>query len=141
MVFDQLKRETECLENSISIYNCALWNHSCKKSFYASPDSPWDAHISPNGEFVVRCETIDNILNGREVSFIKLDVEGAEIEALTGAEQSIKKYMPRLAISIYHNPHDIIDVTSLLMSMVPEYSFAIRHYHSDLIETVLYAFV
>ena len=83
-------------------------------------------------------ESIDNVIK-EEVTFIKLDVEGAELRTLMGAAETIKKYKPRLAISIYHKPEDIYEIPLLLMEYRPDYRFYIRHYTSYIWETVLYA--
>ena len=70
-----------------------------------------------------------------------MDVEGAEKNAILGAENTISRYKPRLAISIYHKPKDIIEIPTLLKELVPEYNFAIRHYSTNVYETVLYAWI
>lgn len=61
--------------------------------------------------------------------------------AILGAEHIISIYKPRLAISIYHKPKDIIEIPILLKELVPEYKFAIRHYSTNAYETVLYAWI
>jgi len=68
-----------------------------------------------------------------------MDVEGAEREALKGSEETIRKHRPRLAISIYHKPDDILKIPEYLLDLIPDYQFAIRHYSSNQTETVLYA--
>jgi hypothetical protein len=73
------------------------------------------------------------------VTFIKMDLEGAELNALKGAEQTIKEQKPKLAISIYHKPEDIWEIPNLLLELVPDYKFYIRHYTLIGAETVLYA--
>jgi hypothetical protein len=73
---------------------------------------------------------------------IKMDIEGAEFEALKGAESLIKKKKPRLAVCVYHKPEDIIDIPFYINSIEPEYKFFIRHNCLvNLTETVLYAVV
>ena len=59
--------------------------------------------------------------------------------ALRGAQRLIRTWRPRLAISIYHKPFDVLEVPDYLLSLVPEYRFRIRHYGAGLFETVLYA--
>jgi FkbM family methyltransferase len=73
---------------------------------------------------------------------IKMDIEGAELEALKGAEELIRKNKPRLAVCVYHKPEDIIDIPFYITSIAPEYRFFIRHNCLvNLTETVLYAVV
>ncbi|MFI3174418.1 MAG: FkbM family methyltransferase [Bacillota bacterium] len=68
-----------------------------------------------------------------------MDIEGAELVALQGGEQTIKKYKPKLAICIYHKPEDVIELFAYIKNLVPEYKFYIRHYSNTQTETVLYA--
>ena len=124
----------------IHFFDQALWDQSKTLSFEAHPQSKWDAHISGSGQFSVPAVTADSILDGEKITFIKLDVEGAELQALKGAKQIILKNHPRMAISIYHHPKDFVSIPLYLLSLVPDYRFAIRHYHSDQIETILYVF-
>lgn len=83
--------------------------------------------------------SIDQTLKGGFASFIKLDIEGAELEALKGARDTIVKYHPTLAISAYHKPEDILELPEYIKSLVPQYKMYLRNYHMDLTETVLYA--
>lgn len=99
------------------------------------------AHVSElAGTEKVPADSIDHVLNGERATFIKMDIEGSEYQALLGAEQTIKKYHPRLAISLYHKPEDVLEIPYLIHKMNPDYRFIIRHYASNMTETVLYAF-
>lgn len=73
------------------------------------------------------------------VTFIKMDVEGVEMEALKGCQNHIKKDRPILAISLYHNVEDIYEIPLFINGIVEEYRFDIRHYTPYHGETVLYA--
>lgn len=90
---------------------------------------------------VVKAIDMDNIIQNDPVTFIKMDIEGGELKALKGAGMVIKRERPKLAISLYHKPEDIIELPLYLLELVPEYKFYIRHYRSDICETVLYAYV
>ncbi|MBQ7480144.1 MAG: FkbM family methyltransferase [Selenomonadaceae bacterium] len=65
------------------------------------------------------------------VDYIKLDVEGAELEALQGACTSIAKWKPKLAISAYHRPEDLHVLAAYIKSIRPDYELAFRHYRVD----------
>ncbi|QSZ68030.1 FkbM family methyltransferase [Methanofollis aquaemaris] len=75
------------------------------------------------------------------VDFIKMDIEGAELPALAGAEKSIREFRPDLAISVYHRADDLTEVPIFLASLVPEYRMYLRHYTPGPDESVLYATV
>jgi FkbM family methyltransferase len=84
-------------------------------------------------------DTIDNVLQGRRVTYVSMDIEGAERNALVGGEQSIRKWRPRIAVCVYHRREDLFDLILLLKSFVPQYRFYLRHYTDNQTETVLYA--
>jgi len=69
-----------------------------------------------------------------------MDIEGAEKEALIGAEQIIRKVKPKLAICVYHKPEDIYELTRLIYNFNPNYKFALRQQANLLAETVVYAY-
>lgn len=73
------------------------------------------------------------------VSFIKMDIEGAEMEALKGARNTILRNKPKLAICIYHKKEDLWEIPYFIKKLVPEYRIYIRHYSNCETETVLYA--
>lgn len=74
------------------------------------------------------------------VTFIKMDVECEEINALLGCQKHIKEEKPKLAIAIYHVVSDIWEIPRLIKSMNPNYKLYMRHYRHDVAwETVVYA--
>jgi FkbM family methyltransferase len=84
---------------------------------------------------------IDDIGNNQKISFIKMDIEGAELEALKGAERVLRRDKPKLAISLYHKKTDIYEIPLFIHSICPEYKIYIRHFSSNLCETVMLAYV
>lgn len=83
---------------------------------------------------------LDSVVKGEEVSFIKMDIEGAEEKALSGAKRIITEQKPKLAICVYHKTEDIIELPALVLSMRPDYKLAFRHYSANSAsETVVYA--
>ncbi|EDC9939393.1 FkbM family methyltransferase [Salmonella enterica subsp. enterica serovar Typhimurium] len=89
---------------------------------------------------IISLDCIDDILHGGVATFIKMDVEGAELKALIGASQTIKKYNPLLAISVYHKPNDLIAIPEYIKSLSHAYKFYLRAHHPELaFDLVLYA--
>lgn len=95
--------------------------------------------VSGNGIQQIEVVKLDELLDGEKVTFIKMDIEGAEYAALKGAEKIIREQRPRLAISIYHKPSDIVEIPKLLLEYRDDYKFYLRHYSLIGNETVLYA--
>jgi len=83
--------------------------------------------------------SLNELFQGQRIDFVKLDVEGAELLALRGGAEIIKRDHPRLAICAYHAPGHIWEIPLLIMSMVPEYKIFMRHHTLHLQETVVYA--
>lgn len=83
--------------------------------------------------------TLDQELAGKGVTFLTMDIEGAEMAALRGAERLIREERPKLAISVYHKPEDIFEIPALLLRHHADYKFYLRHYYLWWQDTVLYA--
>ena len=71
-------------------------------------------------------------------TYIKMDIEGSEENALLGSKNIIKKAKPKLAIAVDHKPEDIYKLTNILHSMRNDYYFTLRQYDHGFTETVLY---
>lgn len=95
-----------------------------------------------NEEYDAEICKIDDIIQDKKITFIKMDIEGFELDALKGAENVIKRYKPKLAISIYHNSGDLYEIPLYIESIVPEYRMFVRHHsYNTIFETILYAYV
>lgn len=121
-----------------TIINKGLWSSATTLFFKETGAS--NSTVSESGEVEIHTCRLDEELKDKKVTFIKMDIEGAEKEALLGAEKIIREQKPKLAISIYHKNEDIWEIPSLILEMNPEYRFYIRHYSFRFAETVLYAF-
>jgi len=82
-------------------------------------------------------DSIDNLIK-EKVDFIKLDIEGAEQDALIGAKNTIEMYKPILAICIYHKAEDWYKIPQIVLDINPEYDVYLRHYMEGIFETVMY---
>lgn len=121
----------------VEVCNCALTDKSKELRFNAEGSALSGA--DENGSTIVRGGSLQEYVGEEHVSFIKLDIEGMELEALRGMEQIIKKDKPKMAVSVYHKEQDIWEIPLLLLEFNPDYRFYLRHYSLGLVDTVLYA--
>ena len=97
---------------------------------------------SPKDDDAFPLRTIDSLVASRavqRVDFLKMDIEGSELAALQGAEQTLRQFKPNLAISIYHKFADFFEIPSYLHGLGLGYRFYLDHYTIHAEETVLYA--
>lgn len=124
------------LEN-VTVFNTGLWSEKNTLKFKANLDA--GCLIDESGDTEIEVVALDGVDIPEKITFIKMDIEGAELEALKGAQNRIKKDKPKLAICIYHKPEDIIDIPFYIKKLVPDYKLFMRHYSETDFETVLYA--
>lgn len=87
----------------------------------------------------IAVDAIDNVIADDEaVSFLKMDIEGAELKALMGAGKTIARCKPLLAICVYHKREDLITIPQYIKRLVKEYHFYLRSYMPYVGEVVLY---
>lgn len=95
--------------------------------------------ISKGGAAHVAAVSLDDILHGHTVDFIKLDVEGSEIPALMGAARVIDRCRPTMAISLYHRAQDVWEIPKSLSNLCPDYLFYVRQHWFNSFDSVMYA--
>lgn len=143
IAFEPSVQMYESIKNNINLprFDIYPWATGAKrhKAFFSGDEST-SSMVAEMGTETVLVETIDNVLKGDYCSFIKIDVEGAELDTLKGAANTIKTYKPRLAICIYHKSTDISEILPFVESLRVDYRYCVRHYTSCDWETVLYAF-
>lgn len=127
----------EMIKN-INIYNKGLWD--CTTELFFEETGGQGSRIRNDiGGNRIRTSTIDETAGDEKVTFIKLDVEGAELKALQGAEKTIRRDRPRLAVSVYHKAEDIMELPAYILSLHKDYRLYLRHYQMSPCETILYA--
>lgn len=151
-----LEPDKECLEQlnitkkqlgyeNINIINKGAWNEATKLSF--SSDANHGASkivldsnklLDEDNVYTIETTSIDSIIE-EPVTFIKMDIEGAELNELHGAKNNIKKYKPVLAICVYHKNQDFVEISKYIKALVPEYKLYLRHHNVSGTETVMYA--
>lgn len=147
------KKAQETPLANFQLVNAGMWNQEGITVFDAEntetshilsapPNATSDPNqVDVNNTVSVRTVTIDGVVGERTVGFIKMDIEGAEFNALQGAKNTIVRDKPLLAICVYHSHGDTFAIMDYLHQIVPEYRFLLRHYSATSVETVLYASV
>ena len=137
--------ECNCRRNGIKnilVENSCLW--SAEQSVYVEQDDA-ASRVSENTEGTeMKAITLDTYCEKNRISkvdYIKMDIEGAEYEALLGTENVIRKNKPKLAICVYHSAEDFIRIPQKIKEYVPEYRLYLSHKNEDLNETVVFATV
>ena len=131
---NQLCKEQE-IKNA-DVFENAVWNKRERLKFSHNGTA---SRINPKYGDWVECIDLDSKVE--KATFVKMDVEGAELNAIRGAKNLIKRCKPKLAISVYHKPEDIITIPLEVISILSEYKLWLRHYSTNVYETVLYAIV
>lgn len=125
-------------EQNYRVVPKALWKENGEVSF-VSNGSPGSRIKEGDVGETIPATAIDLVASDDKIAMIKMDIEGAELEALQGAERTIKRDHPILAISIYHKPEDIITLPERILDICEGYRFFLRHYSFSWYDTVLYA--
>jgi hypothetical protein len=83
---------------------------------------------------------VEPLDNHRDVpfTFLKMDIEGAEASAISGARKVIEAHHPKMAISVYHHPSDLVDIPRQVFGIRDDYEIRLRHYTEGFTETVMY---
>lgn len=119
----------------IELFNNATFERNCTLKFDSTKGSA--SGLSDNGDVQVKAIKLDDVID-ENITYMKLDVEGAEYSTILGAELLIKKYKPRLAVCVYHNQEDFWRIPELVLKYNPDYKVYLRHYTEGLLETVMY---
>ncbi len=120
--------------NNIFFHQKGLSNEKKSLRFDSSGSS---SKISETGSIRIEVDRLDDIV-AEQVSFIKMDIEGAEAEAIEGAVNIIEKYHPKLAISAYHKPDDLWKIPEQILAIRNDYHLYLRHYTEGIAETVMF---
>lgn len=132
--------------HNVRCVNVGIWNESGMLSFSGgggrssclTPDTVLDLDTSK--KYHISVDTIDNIVGNSEITYIKMDVEGAEHEALDGGKGTIKRCHPKLAVSAYHRTDDFLTLILKIHEIDPTYRIYLRHHpYIPAWETNIYA--
>lgn len=135
---EYLSTHQDQLAHRITALPCAVHDHEAIEPFTCS-DTSFGSRVLVSGHTWIQCVTIDHVLPGFNPAFICMDIEGAELEALKGAERTIRASRPDMGICVYHSPSHLWEIPLYLDSLGLGYRLYLRNYTSLTGETVLYA--
>lgn len=133
--YDRLRDTYKANECVICINKAA---YSKAGMFGFSSDGGEMSTIMEGADDVVATDTIDRVLAKDKATFIKMDVEGSELEALKGAKEQIINNKPRLAICVYHKQEDFWTIPQYISKLNPGYKLYLRTHSSMPTELVLF---
>ncbi len=114
-----------CLSfDRISFINAAAWSCDTQLSFEGG--SGRQARLDESGSGKTAARSLDSVLAGSGCTYIKYDVEGADIPALEGSKKTIKGFTPKLRCAVYHRCYDYIDIPLYINSLGCGYRFYMR---------------
>lgn len=108
-----------------------------KKTLYFGAGEGPSSKICETGNMEIQVDAIDNLVN-EPASFIKMDIEGAEMIAIEGSKKHIANDHPKLAICCYHKFDDLWKIPEQILSIRDDYDIYLRHYTEGTTETVIY---
>jgi FkbM family methyltransferase len=134
------------LAERITVVESALWAASGERLEYA-PAGPSSSLVSGTaGVATERAEvetvTLDDLVDREGIErldFLKLDVESAELEALRGAERTLRRDRPKLAVAAYHRAEDLVELPAFIDGLGLGYELYLGHFTPGREETVLFA--
>jgi FkbM family methyltransferase len=136
-LFESITRVARSYENGVQILPLAAWSHRCRLHFSEVRGGMISVSEAEDGE--LEAGPIDNGISER-VDLIKMDIEGAEISALTGCLRTLSTG-PDLAIAAYHRPDDLVKIPAFLEKVGyvrPDFDWHVAHYSDCLDDTILY---
>jgi FkbM family methyltransferase len=144
MIFNRNLQLNPSHAKRIKVIPHPLWSKSGESLFVEANGPATRIKAFSNNPQAMQVETlsIDDLVKIERINrldFIKMDIEGAELAALKGAEQSIKRFRPKLAISVYHNLQDFWEIPQWIQGLSLGYRFHLRHFTIHQEETVIYA--
>lgn len=123
------------LRDRVTVHPFAVGARREKLRFSSAGDG---SGVSADGGLTVQAVALDELLADETPTFIKMDIEGFELEALAGAANCIRRSHPKLAICVYHRPDHLWQIPLAIHKLLPDSRMTMRSYQQDGRETVAY---
>lgn len=143
--FEELKNSHATKDDRIMLINKGVSDKKTQVNYSRSGCPSYVAGDPNSFNYCAEVIPVDEMIKEGEikekVSFVKMDIEGAEMDALRGMKEMIVRDKPVLAICVYHKSNDILEIPFYIHNLVPEYKMMLRHHSNTSAETVLYAYL
>lgn len=123
--FRKLTAYAEGLSGSVRCEQAGAWSSDTVLCF--SDQAGRQSRVTKQGR-ETQMRALDSVLDGAPCTYLKMDVEGAEREAIAGAAQTIRQYRPKLNLAAYHKSEDFFQLPLLIHALCPDYRLYLRHH-------------
>lgn len=123
--FRKLSAYAETLGGNVLCEQAGAW--SCDTVLHFSDQAGRQSRVSKQGR-ETQMRALDSVLDGAPCTYLKMDVEGAEYEALAGAAQTIQRYRPKLNLAAYHRSADFFALPLAVHALCADYQLYLRHH-------------
>ena len=113
------------ITGDVTLVQAGAWNEDTVKCF--TDQAGRQSRVAGQGK-ETQMRALDSVLSGRLCTYLKMDVEGAEREAIAGAEKTIRQYAPKLNVAAYHRSEDFFQLPLLIHALQPSYRLYLRHH-------------
>lgn len=113
--------------NNLTAVNACVSDTVGERLF--SADGSRGSKVSGKGK-LINSVTVDSLVENNGCTYIKMDIEGEELSAIKGAENTIRAYKPKMLISCYHKSEDLIEIPQAVLSIRSDYKVYMRHFPS-----------
>ncbi|MCM1165966.1 MAG: FkbM family methyltransferase [Lachnospiraceae bacterium] len=133
--YRKLKRRLYMIGSALlEAYNVGAWDEDTAAAFSlragrSSRTAPKEGKRANRSRYrEVRMMKVDTMLRGAAASYIKIDVEGSEENALRGAAETIANFRPKLNVALYHRNEDMFKLPLIVNGMNKKYRLYMRHH-------------
>ncbi len=124
------------LQRKIELQPLAVGRQLCKLRF-ASGEGTSSA-VSAHGSTAVKCVRLDDLLAESRPTYIKMDIEGAELDAIAGCRRVLREDRPLIAACVYHVLDHLWMIPKAIHQLLPECQLFLRPHAAECWETVCY---